>query len=94
MPLRGHRVQRSGRFDEIVAVIKSHGFVSGCPGRMPSLGFYFFNRAGFVLQLLPERKVSITRPDRSVQIVSARRLVNLDSALDVIVMDIEEAEEN
>ena len=94
MPIRGAKIRRSGKFDDIVAVIKSHGFVSGCPGRMPSPEFYFFNRGGFILQLLPERKVSITRPDRSVQIVSARRLVNLDSALDVIVMDIEEAEEN
>jgi hypothetical protein len=92
MPVRGAKVRRSGRFADIEAVIKSHGFVSGCPGRMASPGFYFFHRGGFVLQILPARKVRIVRPDRSKQIVSARRLVDVDSALEIVILEIEESE--
>lgn len=93
MPLRGHRVQRSGRFADIEAVIKSHGFGKGAPNHPPCPGFYFYSRDGYVIQILPARRIKITSPDRREEIISARRLVNLDSALDVIAMDIEEAEE-
>jgi hypothetical protein len=90
MPVRGHRVQRSGKFDDIVGVIKSHGFKNGAPNRMACPGFYFYNRAGYVLQILPARKIKITRPDGTASTVSARRLITLDTELDQIVMDIEE----
>ena len=52
-----------------------------------------YSRDGYVIQILPARRIKITSPDRREEIISARRLVNLDSALDVIAMDIEEAEE-
>lgn len=93
MPLRGHRVQRSGRFADIEAVIKSHGFGKGAPNHPPCPGFYFYSRDGYVIQLLPARRIKITSPDRSERVISARPLVNLDTELDQIVMCIEEEQE-
>jgi len=94
VPIKGARVKRSGRFRDIERLILNHGFAHGAPNRMPSPGFYFYQRAGFVIQIMPKRQINITRPDRQAEKISARHLVTLDSALDVIVMEIEEAEEN
>jgi hypothetical protein len=93
MPVRGSRVQRSGMFAEIERLILNHDFQRGAPNRMPCPGFYFYHRAGFVIQMLPARQTKITHPDGTARIVSARRLVTLDTELDQIVMLIEEQRE-
>lgn len=93
MPIQGAGVKRTGKFADIERVIRSHGFARGAPNRMPSPGFYFYSRGGYVIQIQHGRKVGITKPDGTVETVSARRLVVLDSALDIVVMEIEEAEE-
>ena len=90
MPVRGSKVGRSGRFHDIEAVIVSHGFQRGAPNHPPCPGFYFYSRAGYVIQIMPARMISITHPDGSVEKISARRVVTLDSALDIITMQIEE----
>jgi hypothetical protein len=91
LPIRGAKVGRGKWFGEIKVVILNHGFASGAPGRMASPGFYFFNRAGFVIQILPEHTISVTRPDGAQQKISSRRIVKVDSILDALVMEIEDA---
>lgn len=90
MPVKGAGVRRTGKFADIERVITSHGFQRGAPNHPPCPGFYFYSRDGFVVQILHGRRVSITRPDRSVQIVSAQRLITLDTAMDILQMEIEE----
>jgi hypothetical protein len=90
LPIRGAKVGRGKWFGEIKVVILNHGFASGAPGRMASPGFYFFNRAGFVIQILPEHAIRITRPDGATETIHARRVVKVDSVLDGIVMQIED----
>lgn len=94
IPIKGAGVKRTGKFAEIERVIVSHGFAHGAPNRMPCPGFYFFSRAGYVVQIQHGRKVGITKPDGTAETVSTRHLITLDTALDQIVMEIEEAEEN
>ena len=94
MPIRGAGVKRTGKFAEIERVIVSHGFQRGCPGRMASPGFYFYSRAGYVIQIQHGRKAGITKPDGAAETISTRHLINLDTELDQIVMSIEESEEN
>jgi hypothetical protein len=93
MPVKNAGIRRTGKFADVERVINSHGFVRATrPGYGPSPGFYYYGRAGFLVQILNGRRVSITRPDGQVEIVSARRLVVLDSALDCVVLEIEENE--
>ena len=81
MPVRGAKVRRGKWFDEAERVIQNHGFRDGAPGRRASPGFHFYHRAGLVIQILP----SLTRPDGVEQRISSRRVVNVDSILDVVV---------
>jgi hypothetical protein len=93
LPIRGAKVGRGKWFHDIESVILNHGFARGAPGRMASPGFYFFNRAGFVIQILPEHAIRITRPDGQAETISSRRVVTVDSVLDGLVMEIEGAAE-
>jgi hypothetical protein len=92
VPIRGAGIKKTKAFFDVERVITSHGFRHGAPNRMPSPGFRFYSRNGYVVQVLNGRRVSITAPDGSVQVISARKLVNVDTALDCVILEIEEQE--
>jgi hypothetical protein len=92
VPIRGAGIKKTKAFFDVERVIANHGFGHGAPNRMPSPGFRFYSRGGYVVQILNGRRVSITHPDGTSQVISARKLVNVDTALDQIVIAIEEQE--
>jgi hypothetical protein len=89
MPVRGAKVRRSKWFNDITQALQERGFQRGAPGRMACPGFYFFNRDRFVIQILPENTLHITRPDGTARLESARELSKVNSILDALVLDIE-----
>jgi len=89
MPVRGARVRRSKWFNDITQALQERGFQRGAPGRMACPGFYFFNRDGFVIQILLENTLHITRADGTVRLESARELSKVNSILDALVLDVE-----
>jgi hypothetical protein len=85
MPVRGSRVRRSKWFNDVTHALQEHGFQPGAPGRMACPGFYFFNRAGVVVQILPENTLHITRPDGTQRLESARELSKVNGISMVVI---------
>jgi hypothetical protein len=90
VPIRGKGVKRTEAFRETERMILSRGFRSGAPGRFPSPGFHFYSRSRYVLQICNGRTLAITRPDGTVEVVSTKNLTKLDTALDQLILEIEE----
>jgi hypothetical protein len=94
LPVKGSGVSRSGQFPDVARLVMNHGFTSGAPGRMVSPGFYFYHRGAYVIQILPDRQIGITRPNGMVETESVERMTKANFILSAIVRYIEAAEEN
>jgi hypothetical protein len=89
MPVRGARVRRSKWFYEITQSLADHGFRRGAPGHFACPGFYFFNRDGYIIQILPRNTIRITRPSGAVETESVSRISKVNFILGAIVRFIE-----
>jgi hypothetical protein len=89
MPIRGARVRWSKWFDEMTKALQEHGFQRGAPGVIPCPGFYFYSRDGHTIQILPERKIRITRPNGMVDVETVRQLSKVNFILGALVRYIE-----
>jgi hypothetical protein len=89
MPVKGAIVRRSKWFYEITQTLEDHGFKRGAPGVVPCPGFHYFSRDGYVVRILPENAIRITRPNGAVEIESVPRMSKANFILDAIVRYIE-----
>jgi hypothetical protein len=89
MPVRGAKVRRSKWFYEITQTLADHGFQRGAPGHFACPGFYFFNRDGYIVQILPKNAIRIARPNGTVETESVSRISKANFILDALIRYIE-----
>jgi hypothetical protein len=94
MPVRGARVRRSKWFYEITQTLADHGFRRGAPGHFACPGFYFFNRDGYIVQILPKNAIRITRPNGTVETESVSRMSKANFILSAIARYIDDQRES